>query len=73
MTTYLKVKDSNDLVRDESSKAILNTDNDALTAYKRQKKKDKMIEDLADKYANIHDEVCEIKQLLRNFIEKNSK
>jgi len=69
---YIKVKDTNDLVRDDVSKAILNTDNDALLAYKQRRQKDKAFEQLCANYAELQSEVSEIKQLLRAIVKKNN-
>lgn len=68
---HIKVKDNNELVRDDVSKAILNTDNESLNLYRARRNRERMIEDIAGKYDALHDEVNEIKQLLRTFIEKN--
>jgi hypothetical protein len=68
---HIKVKDSRDLVRDENSKALLNTDNEALNQYKARRNREKMLENIAIKYDSLQDEVAELKQLLRTFIEKH--
>jgi len=68
---YIKVKDNNDLVRDETSKAILNTDNESLNMYRARRNREKVLEEITCKYDTLQNEVSEIKQLLRTFIEKN--
>lgn len=69
---HTKVKDSSDLVRDDTSKAILNTNNDALSLYRARRNKEKMLEEVLNRYDTLQNEVTEIKQLLRTFLEKNS-
>lgn len=68
---HIKVKDNKDLVRDDVSKAILNTDNESLNLYRARRNREKMLEDIVGKYDDLQNEVSEIKQLLRTFIEKN--
>lgn len=68
---HIKVKDNNELVRDDVSKAILNTDNESLNLYRARRNREKMLEDIVGKYDDLQNEVSEIKQLLRTFIEKN--
>lgn len=65
---YLKVKDAEELVRDVSSSAILNTDIAGLKAYKARKAKEALIEQLSNENAEIKAEMAEIKNLLRQMI-----
>lgn len=62
--TYVKVKDSEDLVRDTGSSAILNTDNKSLMAYKARRQKEAMIDRIIQENAELKQEVSEIKALL---------
>ena len=53
---YLKVEDSNDLVRDSETGAVVNVNNKALQAYKNQKKqfqKINQVESRLDKIENL--------------------
>ena len=53
---YLKVEESNDLVRDSETGAVLNVNNKALQAYKNQKKqfqKINHVESRLDKIENL--------------------
>ena len=53
---YLKVEESNDLVRDSETGAVLNFNNNALQAYKNQKKqfqKINQVESRLDKIENL--------------------
>lgn len=65
---YLKVKDAEELVRDTSSLAILNTDNAALKAYKARKAKEALVDQLARETAEIKTELAEIRDLLRQIV-----
>lgn len=65
---YLKVKDSEGLVRDADSKAILNTDNMALMAYKAKKQKEAMINRIIEENSELKKEVSEIKALLEKLV-----
>lgn len=65
---YLKVKDTEELVRDTSSSAILNTDNMALKAYKARKAKEALVDQLARENEEIKTELAEIKELLRQIV-----
>ena len=69
---YLKVKDEN-LVRDVTSKAILNVDNESLRIYKNKKKKNKIINMLQEENKQLKSELMEIKQLLQEVLHKNIK
>jgi hypothetical protein len=67
---YLKVKDEN-LVRDVASKAILNVDNESLQIYKNKKKKNQIINMLQEENKQLKNELMEIKQLLKEILQKN--
>lgn len=64
MMQYVKVKDNEELVRDASSSAILNTDNQALAHYKARKQKEAMIDKLVQDNTDLKKEISEIKELL---------
>ena len=68
---YLKVKDAEELVRDTSSSAILNTDMDALKAYKLRKTKDNRLEQIAREHEEIKRDMNEIKDLLKELLGRN--
>jgi len=67
---YLKVKDEN-LVRDTTSKAILNVDNESLRIYKNKKRKSQIINMLQEENKQLKSELMEIKQLLQEVLRKN--
>lgn len=68
---YLKVKEAEELVRDTSSSAILNTDMDALKAYKLKKSKDNKLEQIAKEHEEIKRDMNEIKDLLKELLGRN--
>lgn len=69
---YLKVEGHSNLVRDEKTKAVLNTnmgDYDQYIKLKKIKENDnKKIEDLETDMSNIKNDLDEIKSLLRNLL-----
>lgn len=69
---YHKVKDNDDLVRDTSSSAILNTDSTSLKAYKAQRQRDRMINQVIEEHTQLKTEIAEIKSLLIQLVGKNS-
>jgi hypothetical protein len=67
---YLKVKGSEELVRDTSSSAILNTDNEALNAYKARRAKEAAIEQVVREHADMKSDIEEIKNLLKELLRQ---
>lgn len=61
------VKEDNSFVRDTQNNAILNVDNDALTAYKKRKKANMQLRNDVEQMKN---EINEIKNLLISLIDK---
>ena len=70
MNDYTPVEDNADLVRDNYSKAIINTDTDAYNAY-MLKKKTKLKE--KEEINNLKQEVSEIKDLLTKLVNQIGK
>jgi hypothetical protein len=68
---YLKVKGNEELVRDTGSSAILNTDNDALNAYKARKAKETAMDQIIKEYPSMKSDVAEIKNLLKQLLRQN--
>jgi hypothetical protein len=58
------------IVRDTKSKALLNTDNSALQAYKKIKKKSYEFEDMKKKVEGLDKEMSDIKNMLKQILEK---
>jgi len=67
---YLKVKGNEELVRDTSSSAILNTDNEALNAYKARRAKEAAIEQVVREHAEMKSDIEEIKNLLKELLRQ---
>lgn len=61
------VKEDNSFVRDMQNNAILNVDNDALTAYKKRKNANMQLRNDVEQMKN---EINEIKNLLISLIDK---
>lgn len=68
---YIKVKDENGLVRDESTKAILNIDNTGLQAYKERKRKEANLSKVIEEQEQIKSDIQEIKTLLKQLMGQN--
>lgn len=71
---FLKVEDSPGFVRDQSNRAILNVDNNALLAYKKQKaarsKTEQQIVALSNDVSSLKNEMSEIKEMLSKLLDK---
>lgn len=65
---YVKVKDAEELVRDTSSSAILNTDNSGLASYKARKQKEAMVDQMIQEHAELKRDIGEIKAILKQLI-----
>ena len=68
---YIQVEDQKDLVRDPNSKAILNTNIQALSAYKKRKQtyaKIEKIDQLEDKVKNIENKIDEVLTTLKKLL-----
>ena len=62
-----KVKDNPGLVRNSYSKAILNTDNMALQAYKARKNKDNKVK---NEINNMKQDINDLKSLMQRILDK---
>tara|TARA_R100000322_G_C5273279_1_gene147654 strand:+ start:230 stop:448 length:219 start_codon:yes stop_codon:yes gene_type:complete len=68
---YIQVKDERDLVRDPKSKAVLNTNVEALHAYKKRKQtyaKIEKIDQLENKVKSIENKIDEVLTTLKKLI-----
>ena len=68
---YIQVKDERDLVKDPRSKAVLNTNVEALHAYKRRKQtfaKIEKIDQLENKVKSIENKIDEVLTTLKKLI-----
>ena len=64
MTEYLKIEDAPDLVKDTSSGAVLNTNVQALEAYRRRREKLNKVDTLENRVASLEDTINELKSLI---------
>jgi hypothetical protein len=69
-TNYLKVEEHPDLVRDSQTNAILNTNNDSLSAYKKRKKHFVKISNMDDKMKHMDERLINIENLLSSLAER---
>jgi hypothetical protein len=70
MNNYAKVKEHNDLVRDMTSKAILNIDQEALENHRKNKNIMKSIVENNEKIHELDNDVKEIKEMLACLLER---
>jgi hypothetical protein len=64
MTEYVKVENAPDLVKDLSSGAVLNTNVQALEAYRKRREKLNKTEQLENRVTTIENTLNELKSLL---------
>lgn len=65
----VKVQDRNDLARDSKSQALLNIDNEGLTAYRARREKARLMDDMITQVNSMKDDINEIKLLLSRVLE----
>lgn len=65
---YVKVKEDEDLVRDTRSRAILNTDNSGLSAYREKKKREASLSKVFEEHEQMKRDLDEIKSLLKQLV-----
>ena len=69
-TNYLKVEEHPDLVRDTQTNAILNTNNDSLSAYKKRKQHFVKISNMDDRMKHMDERLINIENLLSSLAER---
>jgi len=69
MSAYLKVQDRKDVVRDGSSKAILNIDSAGLAAYKAKRERERKIDSLDEVVSSMQSDIRELRVLLTKYLE----
>ena len=67
---YMKIKENPDMVIDQKTCAILNTNIDAFNAYKMRNKKNSMIIEHENEIYNMKEDILEIKNLLKSLVSK---
>ena len=70
MTQFAKVKENPDLVRDMNTQAILNTNVDALKAYKKRRQKERDISDSLSDINNMKQDINDLKTLMQRILDK---
>jgi len=70
MSEFISINNNEDLVRDSYSKAVLNTNKDALDAWKKRKIKTNQIETHELEINNIRNELDEMKNMLKEIIQR---
>ena len=68
---YIQIKDERDLVKDPKSKAVLNTNVEALRAYKRRKQtfaKIEKIDQLENKVKSVENKIDEVLTTLKKLL-----
>ena len=66
----MKIKENPDMVIDQKTGAILNTNIDAFNAYKMRNKKNSMIIEHENEIYNMKEDILEIKNLLKSLVSK---
>jgi hypothetical protein len=64
MRELVKIKDTDDFMKDPKSGALINTNNTALQNYKNQKRQASRIDIVEEKINSLSDDVQQIKQML---------
>ena len=64
MTNYLKIEDAPDLVKDTNSGAVLNTNVQALEAYRKRREKFSKVDELENKVVSLEQNINELKSLI---------
>ena len=72
MMSYRKVKDHPELIKDEESKAVLNTDVTALDAYRKRRQQNRSVQTMCDDLNNLKSEMTEIKSMLKEIINNHT-
>jgi protein subunit release factor A len=70
MSKFAKVKDNPDLIRDMTTQAVLNTNMDALGAYRKRKAKEREIDQTFADINNMKQEISDIKTLMQRILDK---
>jgi hypothetical protein len=68
---YIPVEGNKDLVRDSGTKAILNINNEAFEAFKRNRERIRQTDKIVEEHESMKNELSEIKSLLKQLLEKS--
>lgn len=64
----LQVEDRPELVKDTTTKAVLNTDTTALEAYRRRREAQRDVRNMCEEIDDIKNDIADIKSLLKEII-----
>jgi hypothetical protein len=64
MNQYIKIEDTPDLVKDTNSGALLNTNVQALEAYRKRREKFSKFDELENKVVSLEQNINELKSLI---------
>lgn len=67
---YKIIKDDTNLIRDEDNNAILNTNINGLEAYKKQRDKQRKVDNMVDDVDKLKNDLKDIKNLLEKILNK---
>jgi cell fate (sporulation/competence/biofilm development) regulator YmcA (YheA/YmcA/DUF963 family) len=70
MKQVAKVKENPDLVRDLGNQAVLNTNVDALTAYRKRREKAKEIDQTIGDINTMKQDINDLKSLMQRILDK---
>ena len=68
--SYKIIKEDNNLIRDEETNAVLNTNTSALEAYKLQRDKQRKVDDVVSDVQNLKNDLKDIKNMLEKILTK---
>lgn len=69
---YVPVEGNPNLVRDMKSKAIINTNAEALQAYKKARAHRQRLDSMMDEFEEMKSDLSDIKNLLKALVEKGA-
>jgi len=68
--SYKIIKEDNNLVRDENTNAVLNTNMNGLEAYKLQRDKQRKVDNVVSDVENLKNDLKDIKNMLEKILTK---
>ena len=68
--SYKLIKEDNNLVRDENTNAVLNTNINGLEAYKLQRDKQRKVDNVVSDVENLKNDLKDIKNMLEKILTK---
>jgi hypothetical protein len=68
--SFNKVKDYPDLAKDPNTKAVVNIDNSGLSAYRKQREKQRVLDQTIDDINNMKQDINDLKTLMQRILDK---